>query len=63
MEEVSGELFFKIGEIVEVRGTCFGERKLNAQEYTKMSGKLDEGTLSSLLGLMNGHFKELFTGR
>ena len=52
MGELGGDLHFKIGEVIEVRGSCFGDRKINCEEYTQLTGKLDDATLNQTLQLM-----------
>ena len=58
--EVGGELMFKIGEAIELRGMCSGDRKMNVQEYTKLTGKLDDSAVNYAVRLINHEFAHLF---
>ena len=35
MGEIKEDFAFKQGDVVEIRGNCYGERKINAEEFTK----------------------------
>lgn len=60
MGSVNGDLHFKMGEMIEIRGICIGDRKMNGEEFTNLTGKLDDQILNKAIELMNSEYQHLF---